>query len=94
MRAGLDMTPFVADSSVAIAWVIPSQSTASTDDLLYQVGEGRPIVVPALWPLEVGNVLSVLCRRGRIDAAKAGGARQALAALRIRMWTTPERRSH
>jgi predicted nucleic acid-binding protein len=57
---------FVADASVAIAWVHPSQATATTQALLAGLADGAIFEVPSLWPIEVANVLLVLRRRGRL----------------------------
>jgi len=59
-------TRFVADASVAIAWVHPGQATASTQSMLEAIAEGAVFEVPSLWLLEVANVLLVLRRRGRV----------------------------
>ena len=58
--------PFVADASVAIAWVHPAQATAATQALLQSIRGGTAIHVPALWPLEVANALLVLTRRKKL----------------------------
>jgi predicted nucleic acid-binding protein len=65
---------FVADASVAIAWVHPSQATTATAAMLDAIGNGATLEVPALWPLEVGNALLVLVRRGKLreDERRAG----------------------
>jgi predicted nucleic acid-binding protein len=56
---------FVLDSSVALGWVLPDEGTAYADELLERlIAEGA--VVPPIWPLEIGNVLLVALRRGRI----------------------------
>jgi hypothetical protein len=39
---------FVADASVAIAWVHPAQATAETDAMLDRLAAGDSLVVPAL----------------------------------------------
>jgi predicted nucleic acid-binding protein len=57
---------FVADASVAIGWVHPGQETADTAALLQAIEDGAIIEVPALWPLEVANVLTVLVRRRKL----------------------------
>jgi len=59
---------FVADASVAIAWVHPAQATDETDAMLDRLAEGDSLVVPALWPLEVANALTVLRRRGKLTS--------------------------
>jgi len=59
--------PFVADASVSVAWVHPSQATDATGAMLEAVRNGADIHVPALWPLEVANALLVLRRRGKLS---------------------------
>lgn len=65
---------FVADASVAIGWVHPAQATAHTRAMLDAIAEGATLEVPALWPLEVANALSVLQRRRKLteDERQAG----------------------
>jgi predicted nucleic acid-binding protein len=69
---------FVADSSVAIAWVIHSQSSPATDLLLNDVESGTSFLVPVLWMLEVANSLLILRRRRRIESWEYERARQYL----------------
>jgi predicted nucleic acid-binding protein len=57
---------FVADASVAIAWVHPAQATPETDAMLDRLAAGDSLVVPAPWPLEVANALTVLRRRRKL----------------------------
>jgi predicted nucleic acid-binding protein len=57
---------FVADASVAIGWVHPAQATAQTGAMLDAIAEGATLEVPALWPLEVANALTVLERRRKL----------------------------
>lgn len=57
---------FVADASVAIGWVHPGQATAQTSAMLSAISDGATIEVPALWPLEVANALTVLVRRRKL----------------------------
>ncbi len=56
---------FVLDSSVALAWLLPDEGSQSTDALADRL-EREPAVVPAIWPLEVGNALLMAQRRGRL----------------------------
>ena len=58
---------FVLDCSVTMAWVFPDEASEATDRLRESMIEGRAFV-PALWPVEVGNVLLTATRRGRITA--------------------------
>ncbi len=59
------MMAFVLDCSVTMAWVFPDEATESTNQLRESLIEGRAFV-PSLWPVEVGNVLLIATRRGRI----------------------------
>lgn len=65
---------FVADASVAIAWVHPAQATSETEAMLDGLVAGDSLVVPALWPLEVANALTVLRRRRKLTPDEAGSA--------------------
>ena len=62
---------FVANASVAIAWVHPAQATPETDAMLDRLATGDSLVVPALWPLEVANALTVLRRRRKLTPDEA-----------------------
>jgi len=62
---------FIADASVAIAWVHPAQATPETDAMLDRLAAGDSLVVPALWPLEVANALTVLRRRRKLTLDEA-----------------------
>ena len=59
---------FVADASVAVGWVHPAQATKETAGMLEAITEGAAVEVPALWPLEVANALTVLQRRRKLTA--------------------------
>jgi predicted nucleic acid-binding protein len=58
---------FVADPSVALGWVHPAQATPATDAMLDAIAEGATVEVPALWPLEVANALTILVRRRKLS---------------------------
>ncbi len=74
---------FVADASVAIAWVHPSQATPETMAMLEAIADGATLEVPALWPLEVANALTVLARRGKVTADERRDALGWLRGLRL-----------
>jgi len=70
MRGGLESDPMtlVLDSSVTLAWVYSDETTKPVRrvfDLITSNGAW----VPALWRLEVANILEMGVRRGRNDAA-------------------------
>ena len=58
----------VVDSSAVLAWVYRDETTEAIDEIFAAVNE-RGAWVPALWRLEVANVLENGVRRGRHDAA-------------------------
>ena len=61
---------FIADASVAIGWVHPGQATTHTAAMLDAIAEGAAVEVPAVWPLEVVNALTVLVRRRKLTEAE------------------------
>ena len=60
------MTVLILDASVTMAWCFEKSRTPVTDAALDAIRDDRAIV-PALWALEVGNVLAISERRGLID---------------------------
>ena len=58
--------PFVLDCSVAMAWLFLDEGNDSTDALREKLVTEHA-VVPALWPIEVGNALLAATRRGRLS---------------------------
>jgi predicted nucleic acid-binding protein len=58
----------VIDSSATLAWVYSEETTEAIADVLARMTE-RGAWAPALWRLEVANVLQMNVRRGRHDAA-------------------------
>ncbi len=63
------MKEFVLDSSATLPWVFASEATADTHALHAVLVVGGKAWVPALWHLELGNVLLGAKRRNRIDRA-------------------------
>jgi predicted nucleic acid-binding protein len=76
---------FIADASVAVGWVHPGQATTQTTAMLDAIGEGATLEVPALWPLEVANALTVLVRRRKLTDDERQTALGWLRALRLRV---------
>ncbi len=58
----------VLDSSVTLAWIYTEETTSEIREILNQVAD-YGAWVPALWRLEVGNILEIGVRRKRHDAA-------------------------
>ena len=72
----------VLDSSVTLAWVYSTETTEAISDVLARVIESGAWV-PALWRLEIANVLEMGVRKGRSDAAFRDAALADLALLPI-----------
>lgn len=73
---------FVIDASVTMAWCFEDEAHAAADAVLHRFQE-EPAMVPGIWPLEVGNVLLVAERRGRLTEAQSNRFLQLLAQLPI-----------
>jgi predicted nucleic acid-binding protein len=72
----------VVDSSVTLAWVYAEETTEAISEVLVRLTD-RGAWVPALWKLEVANVLEMGVRRGRHDAAFRDAALADLTVLPI-----------
>lgn len=73
---------FVLDCSVAMAWCFEDERTKATQALLDRVvAEGA--FAPAIWPLEVTNVLLSAVKRKRIASSAVKLVAQRIAALPI-----------
>jgi len=72
----------VVDSSVTLAWVYSAEITEEISDVFARVVESGAWV-PALWRLEVANVLEMGVRKGRSDSAFRDSALADLALLPI-----------
>lgn len=72
----------ILDSSVTLAWVYARETTKAIRRVFDLVNDNGAWV-PALWRLEVANVLEMGVRRGRTDAAFRDAALADLALLPI-----------
>jgi len=79
---------FAVDASISAAWFLPDEATSGTEAAL-QATATQDVWVPALWLLEVGNLLLTAQRRKRITADKRRELASAAAALRIRVDREP-----
>ena len=59
---------FVVDNSVVMAWCFEDEASEYADAALECLEDGEA-VVPAIWPLEIGNVLLVAERKRRLGKA-------------------------
>ena len=60
----------MVDASVAVAWGIPDELNSITETLRQAVVDSFP-VAPAIFPVELQNILWTAERRGRITAHDA-----------------------
>jgi predicted nucleic acid-binding protein len=80
--------PFVLDSSVALAWLLPDESDSAADELADRLADA-PAVVPSIWFLEVANALWMSVRRKRLSRSDLNRLLSAVIALPIESDTTP-----
>lgn len=64
------MTDLVLDASVALAWCFDNEATEAGDRVLERVANDAA-AVPAIWHVEVANVLALAERRRRITQARS-----------------------
>lgn len=76
------MSAFVIDASIALAWCFEDEASPGTDLVLEHVRD-RGAIVPALWHLELGNVLLQAEKRSRIAMAEIAARLELIAALPI-----------
>ena len=76
------MTSLVLDCSVTMAWCFDDECDELADAVLGVFG-GTEVWVPALWPIEVANVLLVAERRGRLTSAGSSRFLELLGGLPI-----------
>lgn len=73
---------FVIDNSVVMAWCFQDEANRYADAVL-QLLRTKSAIVPAIWPLELGNVLLVAERRKRLTEADSIRFLSLLSALPI-----------
>jgi predicted nucleic acid-binding protein len=74
----------VVDASVSAAWFLPDEASPRTEAALLATAT-HDVWVPALWLLEIGNLLLRAQRRKRIAADKRTELAKAAAALQIKV---------
>jgi predicted nucleic acid-binding protein len=79
---------FVLDSSVVATWVFGDEVSAATDHLARRL-ETDVGVAPAMFPFELGNVLLLGLRRGRLKAELVVGQLERLAGMSIEIEEPP-----
>jgi len=79
---------FVLDNSVVTGWYLPDQATAYSESIASRL-EGDKALVPALWQLELANVLKTACTRGKLNLHTARQILDALGQLPIEIDASP-----
>jgi predicted nucleic acid-binding protein len=74
------VTSAVLDSSIALTWCFDNETSPETERLLDRVRDDGAIV-PALWYIELGNVLLHAEKHGRISTSGVAGRLALLADL-------------
>ena len=86
------MSAFVLDCSVAVAWLFDDEATPETDALLDRLKDAGALV-PGLWRLELGNVLTRAEREKRIPGSRIAAYLDLLDRLPITTDTETESRA-
>jgi len=79
---------FVLDNSVVTGWYLPDQASAYSEAIAMRL-ESDKALVPALWQLELANVLKTACARGKLSLDSARQILDALGQLPIDMDAGP-----
>jgi predicted nucleic acid-binding protein len=73
---------FVLDNSITMVWFMPDEASESATALLHRTAT-QGAVVPMLWPIEIGNTLTIAVRRRRISLKQRTTALNLLSGLPI-----------
>ena len=83
---------FVIDTSTVMAWCFEDETSQEADAVLDELRMSEALV-PAVWPLEVANVLLVAERRGRLERAETAHFLSLLSSLPIAVESAPPTRA-
>jgi predicted nucleic acid-binding protein len=72
----------VLDASIALAWCFADEQSPMADAVAALLSK-EGAIVPAIWPLEIGNALLAAERRGRLAVAERPTLLRLLAAMPI-----------
>ncbi len=76
--------PFVIDNSVVSGWYLENQASPYSEAIAQRLRDDRA-VAPAIWELELSNVLRTACLRQRMTAEKAQQVLAGIAKLPIKV---------
>ena len=77
------MSDFALDASAALAWCFAAEADTKSEALLERMLDGAVAEVPAVWFLEIANVLAVAERRRALSAADVAEAVTLYASLPV-----------
>ncbi|MBC7942755.1 MAG: type II toxin-antitoxin system VapC family toxin [Chitinophagaceae bacterium] len=85
------MNVLTLDASAAAAWLLPDEASDAAD-LLYQqvLGQQTRLQAPGLWSWEVGNLLRMAARRGRLSDADCTQAIAQLGRAQVQLEGPPD----
>jgi predicted nucleic acid-binding protein len=91
---GVDVPVVILDCSTTLSWFMPDENGTDAEALRTTIAE-QGAVVPALWPIELGNAFAFATRARRVTTAQRAAALDALGQLPIeiddetliRIWT-------
>ena len=84
--------PFVLDNSVVSGWYLENQATPYTEAIARRLRDDTACA-PAIWELELTNVLRTACLRQRMNAQQAQAVLAQIALLPIEVDREPVPRS-
>lgn len=80
--------PFVLDNSVVCGWFLDNQANDYTEAIAQRLHVDRAHA-PALWPMELANVLRTVCKRGGLIAQQAHAVLEQIERLPIEIDSQP-----
>jgi predicted nucleic acid-binding protein len=83
---------FVLDASVTLAWLLPDETSKMADEIIEHLIEATALV-PAIWTSEIGNVLIIATRRGRMTQQEEHWLLNVLQALPVDIEPAPSGRT-
>jgi predicted nucleic acid-binding protein len=86
------MASLVIDCSITMPWCFADEATPMTDAVQNRLAI-ESAIVPAIWPFEVANVLTIAERRKRISVGESSRFLQLLGTLLIEVDTESSSRS-
>lgn len=87
------MSELVLDASAALPWCFADEATPASNALLERLAGGETAEVPAIWALEIANVLAAAERRKKLTAADVAEAVALYAPLSIHVDDETSRRA-